>query len=103
MATKQLDQQQKAHLQEQSQKKAKDDAHQAKIDRMQWLISYYNMSLSSAEVQKAKHCLKGYDQEAIVQAEEAFPRAVHRDKNRCNLAYFFGILKNIQQELDEQR
>lgn len=91
------------NLQEQIQKKTNDDAHQTKIDRLHWLINYYNMSLTSAEVQRAQHCLKGYDQEAMVQAEEAFLRAVNQDRNRCNLAYFFGILKNIQQDLDDQR
>lgn len=101
--SKQDKEQQKAHLQEQIQKKTNDDAHQAKIDRLHWLINYYNMSLTSAEVQRARHCLKGYDQEAMIQAEEAFLRAVNRDRNCCNLAYFFGILKNIQQDLDDQR
>lgn len=39
----------------------------------------------------------------MTKSEEAFLRAVNRDRNRCNLAYFFGILKNIQQEIDDQR
>ena len=101
--SKQEKEQQKVHLEEQRKRKTNDDAHQAKIDRLHWLISYYNISLSSTEYQRARRCLKGYDQEALIKAEEAFLRAVHRDSKRCNLAYFFGILKNIQQELDDQR
>lgn len=85
------------------QQKKDDDAHQAKRDKLHWLINYHNITLSSAELQRAEYCIKGYDQEAIIKSEEAFLRAVNRDHNRCNLSYFFGILSNIQQDLDDQR
>ncbi len=39
---------------------------------------------------------------AILAAEEAFVRAVNRKKDRATLSYFFGILKRIQQEQDDQ-
>jgi hypothetical protein len=85
------------------QQKKDDDAHQAKRDRLHWLINYHNITLSSAELQRAEYCIKGYDLEAITKSEEAFLRAVNRDHTRCNLSYFFGILSNIQQDLDDQR
>jgi len=92
----------RARLIEHQQKKD-DDAHQAKRDRLHWLITYHNITLLPAELQRAEHCIKYYDQEAIAKSEEAFLRAVNRDYNRCNLSYFFGILNNIQQDLDDQR
>ncbi|MBS3780447.1 MAG: hypothetical protein KGY41_08635 [Desulfovermiculus sp.] len=94
---------QKARLLEFQARKAEDDTHRAKIDRLHHVIRYHNIRASSPELERAKVCLKAYDQEALIKTEEAFLRAVNRDQNRCNLAYFFGILKNIQQELDDQR
>ena len=92
----------RARLIEHQQKKD-NDAHQAKRDRLHWLINYHDITLSPIELQRAEYCIKGYDQEAITKSEEAFLRAVNRDHNRCNLSYFFGILSNIQQDLDDQR
>ena len=39
---------------------------------------------------------------AILAAEEAFVKAVNRKTDRATLPYFFGILKRIQQEQDDQ-
>ena len=40
---------------------------------------------------------------AITKSEEAFLTAVRRDQNRRTLPYFFGILKRVQKEMDEQK
>ncbi len=40
--------------------------------------------------------------EAITKTEQAFLKAVQRDARRKSLSYFFGILKNIQQEIDNE-
>ena len=44
-----------------------------------------------------------YNLDAISKSEEAFLKAIRRDHQRCTLPYFFGILKNIQDEMDAAR
>ena len=84
-------------------RKYSDDAHQSKQDRLHWVINHLGLSPEPAELQRAEKCIKWYDLEAITKTEKAFLKAINRDPARKNLSYFFGILKNIQQELDEQR
>jgi len=43
-----------------------------------------------------------YNMKAILAAEEAFVKVVNKKKDRATLSYFFGILKRIQQEQDDQ-
>lgn len=81
----------------------KENANQPKLDRLHWLISHHGLSPEAAELKRAEKCIRAYDLEAITKTEKAFLQAVNRDQGRCNLSYFFGILKNIQQEIDDQR
>jgi hypothetical protein len=74
-----------------------------KQDRLQWLIGHYGMSVDENSMKRAGKCIEYYDLDAISKSEEAFLRAVSRNRDRCNLAYFFGILKNIQVEMDAAR
>jgi hypothetical protein len=74
-----------------------------KMDRIHWLIKYHEMSPEHAELKRAEQTITGYETEAIIKSEEAFLKAVSRNSDRCNLSYFFGILRNIQQEMDDQR
>lgn len=53
-------------------------------------------------LKRAQYSIKAYDLEAIAETEQAFLKAVRRKSDRCNLSYFFGILKNIQQQRDEE-
>lgn len=77
------------------------DAHdQPKLDRLHYLIGHYGLTLEASELKRAQYCIKAYDLEAIRSAEEAFVKAVTRKKERLSLAYFFGILKRIQNERD---
>jgi hypothetical protein len=46
--------------------------------------------------------IKAYELEAIGETQKAFVKATSRKADRCNLSYFFGILKNIQQQRDDQ-
>jgi len=80
-----------------------DDENCDKIKRLDWIISYYSLAPTPAEHDRARHCIRYYDFEAISKTEEAFLRAVNRQASRRNLAYFFGILRNIQQEVDDAR
>ncbi len=79
------------------------DENGPKLDRLHWVLQHHAISPESGELERAEKCIKYYDTEAITKSEKAFLKAVNRDPGRCTLPYFFGILKNIQQELDDQR
>jgi len=79
------------------------DANLPKLDRLYWVIDHHDLTPEQAEFKRAKKCIKAYDLEAISKTEKAFLLAVNRDRARKNLSYFFGILKNVQQEIDDQR
>jgi hypothetical protein len=80
-----------------------DDGSRAKIDRLHWMMDYHSLSPEPAVLQRAEHSIQHHDLEAITKSEETFLKAVNRDGNRCSLAYFFGILINIKQDLNDQR
>ncbi len=83
--------------------KVKTNTDIEKVDRVHWLIKYHEMSPEPAELKRAEHSITGYETEAIIKSEEAFLKSVSRNSDRRNLSYFFGILRNIQQEMDAQR
>jgi hypothetical protein len=83
--------------------KQEDPSRQAKLDRIDWIINYHGLLLDEATLHRAKKTIVTYDLEAIAKSEEAFITAVRRNQERCNLAYFFGILKRIQQEFDDSK
>jgi hypothetical protein len=76
------------------------DANQPKRDRVDWLIKTYGLKPEAAEIENAYRSIRGYDMKAIAKSEEAFLKATNRDAKRKNLSYFFGILRNIQREMD---
>jgi len=90
-------------LDEHIRNKSQNDSDQPKLDRLFWVINHHGLTPEMAELKRAEKCIKAYDLEAISQTEKAFLSAVNRDQARKNLSYFFGILKNIQQEIDDQR
>ena len=90
-------------LQKHKASKNANDEDRPKIDQLHWVIDYHGLSPEPAALQRAEHCIQRYDLEAITKSEEAFLKAVHRDQECCNLPYFFGILRNIQQELNDQQ
>jgi len=83
--------------------KLDDSVRQQKIGRIGWLISYHNLSIDEPSLKRAQTCISYYDRDAIAKSEEAFLTAVRRDQNRRTMPYFFGILKRVQQEMDEQK
>lgn len=76
---------------------------QQKIDRLDGIIRYHSLEIDEASLKRAQTCIVHYNCEAIAKAEQAFLIAVGRDRNRCTLPYFFGILKRVQAEMDEQK
>ena len=74
-----------------------------KQDRLQWLIGHYGMHVDEKSMERAGKCIEHYDLAVIGKTEEAFLRAISRSHERCNIAYFFGILRNIQADMDAAR
>lgn len=96
-------QHERQRLAEHVQSKEKKDNARPKLDRLHWVNKCHGLTPEPAELKRAEKCIQTYDLEAITKTEEAFLQAVNRDHNRSNLSYFFGILKNIQQKVDDQR
>lgn len=84
-------------------KKQEDPSRQAKLDRIDWIINYHGLLVDEATLNRAKKTIVTYDLEAIGKSEEAFITAIRRNQERCNIAYFFGILRRIQQEFDDSK
>ena len=79
------------------------DPHQPKLDRLHFIVLHHALTPEPAELKRAEHCIRYYDLDAIHRSEEAFLKAIGRDERRKNLSYFFGILRNIQKEMDNER
>ena len=73
-----------------------------KIDRVNWLVKHFAIREDATVIDRAKRTIKSYELEAITASEKAFEKAVRRDSKRNNLSYFFGILRNIQQDIDDE-
>ena len=66
------------------------------------VIKQHDLLLDDASMKRAELTIKHHSLPAIHKTERAFSKAVNRKKDRNDIAYFFGILKNIQQEEDDQ-
>ena len=85
-------------------KKTKAGGHenQLKLDHLLWVIDRYGFELEAAVLKRAQYCIKFYELKAINATQKAFVKATKRNADRCNLSYFFGMLKNIQQQRNEE-
>ena len=73
-----------------------------KIDRVNWLVKHYGLREAPEVIDRAERTIKGYELEAITASEKAFEKAVRRDSKRKYMSYFFGILRNIQRDRDDE-
>ncbi len=64
-------------------------------------IPNYELDEEPAALKRAEYTIKAYELKAIAETEKAFLKATNRKSDRRSLAYFFGILKNIQQKREE--
>jgi len=94
----------KYNLQNQKNRKAASSSNedQPKLDILHCLIKNMKIHTDVAAIVQAEKIIKFYNLKAILESEKAFVKAVNRKKERLSLPYFFGILKRIQQEQDEQ-
>jgi hypothetical protein len=90
------------HLRDHVRKKTESQEDQSKLDQLNGLIGYHDIKPEPAALKRAEKTIKAFEMGAIVAASEAFIKAVNRKPERKNLAYFFGILKRIQQERDDE-
>jgi hypothetical protein len=81
--------------------KAEDPEQKAKLDRFDFIIKNHQLETDEKSLKRGQKCIVSYDLGAISKSEEAFLKAIRRNRNRATLPYFFGILKNIQNEMDE--
>ncbi len=93
---------QRQQLKDHKKAKAGGQQDQLKLDHLQWVIDRYGFELETAVLKRAQYSIKFYELEAINETQKAFVKATNRNADRCNLSYFFGILKNIQQQRDEE-
>ena len=84
-------------------KKAKSvcEKDQIKLDRLHWVIGHFGLEVEPEALKYAERTIKAYELETIGETETAFLKAIRRKSNRKNISYFFGILKNIQQQRDD--
>lgn len=80
--------------------KEPDPSREAKLDRLDWIIRHNNLEVDEQSFKRAQKCIVTYDLKAIAKSEEAFLKAIRRNQDRRNAPYFFGILSNIQDEMD---
>jgi len=81
-------------------KRNEDPDQEAKLGRLVWIIQNHGLDVDERSLKQAEKCIVTYDLNAINKSEEAFLKAIRRDQQRCTLPYFFGILNNIQNDLD---
>lgn len=88
-------------LKEHKKSKATSEEDQLKLDRLHWVIHHYGLDVEPSVLKRAEYTIKAYELETIAETERAFLKATSRKSDRRSLAYFFGILKNIQKKRDE--
>ena len=93
---------QRQRIKEHQKAKAAGDEDQLKLDHLHSVIDHYSLEVEASVLKRAEYSIKSYELEAVGKTEKAFVKAVNRKPGRCNLSYFFGILKNIQQQSDEE-
>ena len=92
----------KVRIKEHLKEKTRSSEDLSKLERLSGITRYHGITVDSSTLKRAKTTIKAYEMEAITAAEKAFVIAVQRKSERKNLSYFFGILRNIQQQRDDQ-
>lgn len=83
-------------------RKTDDPDLNSKLDRLDWVIRSHNLEIDEPSYKRAQKCVTSCELAAIARSEESFLVAIRRDRGgRCTLPYFFGILRNIQKEMDD--
>jgi len=95
---------QRWHEKQRQKKRKQDNSNwQVKLERLDWIITHHRVEVDEEILKRAKKCIIVYEFDAIAKSEDAFLKAIRRDQRRRTLAYFFGILNNVQNEIDANR
>jgi hypothetical protein len=100
-AVQKVREQQRQQIQKHIASKA-DTTNQPKLNSLHAMVANLDMHPEDTVLRRAEKSIVAYEIEAIKDAEKAFIKAVNRKSQRLNLSYFFGILKRIQTERDNQ-
>jgi transposase InsO family protein len=100
-ASEEVRQKERARLIKHNQNRQDSGEEQRNLETLHWIIQEHNLDVDTPSFRRAEYSIKFYSTEAILKTEKAFLKAVTRNSDRKNLSYFFGILKNIQQDLDD--
>ena len=84
-------------------RKTDDPGMRAKLDHLDWVVTHHGLEVDEQSLKRAQKCIVSYDLEAITKSEEAFLKALRRNQQRRTLAYFFGILRHIQDDMDASK
>lgn len=79
-----------------------DTTDQPNLNSLHAMVANLGLHPEATALGRAEKSIVAYEIEAVKEAEEAFIKAVNRKSQRLNLSYFFGILKRIQTERDNQ-
>ncbi len=100
--SKEQREQERQRLKEFNKAKRESGEDRTKLDHLYGLIDYHRIEVEPLPLKRADKTIKAYEIAAIIAAEKAFVKAVNRKVERKNLAYFFAILRNIQQQRDDE-
>jgi len=89
-------------LKEHKRKKTERKEEQDKMEHLHTMLRHHGMAIEPEALKNAERSIKRFEKEAINDAEEAFLRAVNRNAEKKNLAYFFGILNRMQKQRDDE-
>ena len=81
--------------------KSKENGDEPILNVLHNMVRHLNMNPDIKVFKRAEKTIIHYDIEAVRRSETIFVKTVSRKPQRLNLAYFFGILKRIQQERDD--
>ena len=76
--------------------KTEDPEQKAKLDGVDFIRKNHQLETDEKSLKRGQKCIVTYNLEAISKSEEAFLKAIRRNRARATLPYFFRILKNIQ-------
>ncbi len=80
-----------------------DPTRQSKLERLDWIIRHNGLKVDEQSLKRGQKCIVTYDLDAISRSEDAFLKALRRDQQRRTIPYFFGILNNIQNQMDADK
>ncbi len=89
-------------LKEHNEKRGKNyDPDLIKLELLHFMIQKLNIRVDAPSLKRAQKSIVTFSDESIIKTEKAFIKAIDRNPDRKNLAYFFGILKRIQKDRDD--